>query len=48
MDVLRYIYNKKHNFMYIDTQLPENKMIHKNFNQLIIDSPNILTDYQVE
>ena len=48
MDVLRYIYNKKHNFMFIDTSLPENKMMHKNFNQLIIDSPNIITDYQVE
>ena len=46
-DVLRYIYDKKHNFMYIDTQLPEDKMIHKNFNQLIISSPNITTDYSL-
>ncbi len=46
-DVLRYIYDKKHNFMYIDTQLPEDKMIHKNFNQLIIHSPNITTDYSL-
>jgi hypothetical protein len=46
-DVLRYIYDKKHNFMYIDSELPENKMIHKNFNQLVIHSPNITTDYQV-
>ena len=45
IDVLRYVYDKKHNFMYIDTSLPENKMIHKNFNQLIISSPNIM-DYQ--
>ena len=43
-DVLRYIYDKKHNFMYIDNSLPDNKSIHKNFNQLIINSPNI-TDY---
>tara|TARA_R110002126_G_scaffold66903_3_gene169834 strand:- start:6 stop:536 length:531 start_codon:yes stop_codon:yes gene_type:complete len=42
MDVLRYIYDKKHNFMYIDTTLPETKQIHKNFNQLIISSPNIM------
>jgi hypothetical protein len=34
--------------MYIDTQLPEDKMIHKNFNQLIISSPNITTDFQVD
>ena len=47
MDVLRYIYDKKHNFMYIDTKLQDNKMIHKNFNQLIINSPNI-TDYSLD
>jgi hypothetical protein len=45
IDALRFIYDKKHNFMYIDTQLPENKMIHKNFNQLVITSPNIQDDY---
>jgi len=45
MDVLRYIYDKKHRFMYIDTQLPDNKMIHKDFTQLIIHSPNITEDY---
>ena len=44
-DALRYIYDKKHNFMYLDTTLPDNRMIHKNFNQLVISSPNI-TDYQ--
>ena len=32
--------------MYIDTTLPENRMIHKNFNQLIIESPNI-KDYSL-
>jgi len=45
IDALRFIYDKKHNFMYIDTTLPENKMMHKNFNQLIITSPNISEDY---
>ena len=44
-EVKKYIYDKKHNFMYIDTTLPDNLQIHKNFNQLIITSPNI-TDYQ--
>ena len=43
----RYVYDKKHNFIYIDTSLPENKMIHKNFNQLIISSPNIM-DYSLD
>jgi len=47
-DALRYIYDKKHNFMYIDTTLPENKMIHKNFNQLEITSPNITMDFQID
>ena len=45
IDTMKYIYDKKHNFMYIDTQLPEDKMIHKNFNQLLISSPNISTDF---
>lgn len=43
-DTLRYIYDKKYQFMYIDTTLPDYKMIHKNFNQLEIKSPNILGD----
>ena len=43
-DVLRYIYKKKHDFMYLDLQEEENKQLHKNFNQLIIRSPNI-TDF---
>ena len=47
MDVLRYVYDKKHNFLYIDTQLEETKQLHKNFNQLIIRSPNI-TDFEQE
>lgn len=41
MDALRYIYKKKHDFMFLDLQQEESKQIHKNFNQLIIKSPNI-------
>lgn len=41
-DVMKYIYDKKHNFMYIDTTRNQDEMIHKNFNKLIIDSPNIM------
>jgi|TARA_R100000329_G_scaffold151419_1_gene147453 hypothetical protein len=41
-DVLRYIYDRKYRFMYIDTTLPDYKMIHKDFNRLIVKSPNIL------
>ena len=41
-DVMKYIYNKKHNFMYIDTTRSQDDMIHKNFNKLVIDSPNIM------
>ena len=43
-EVLRYIYKKKHDFMFIDLQQEDTKQIHKNFNQLIIRSPNI-TDF---
>ena len=43
-DVLRYIYDRKYRFMYIDTTLPDYKMIHKDFNQLNISSPNIMGD----
>ena len=41
MDVLRYIYKRKHDFMYLDLQEQDTKQIHKNFTQLIISSPNI-------
>ena len=41
MDVLRYIYKKKHDFMFLDLQQQDTKQIHKNFTQLIISSPNI-------
>tara|TARA_R110000803_G_scaffold15315_2_gene42509 strand:- start:11830 stop:12597 length:768 start_codon:yes stop_codon:yes gene_type:complete len=47
-DVLNYIYDKKHNFAYIDSTQPDNRMIHKNFNQLIISSPNIQTDFSMD
>jgi hypothetical protein len=43
-DVLRYIYDRKYRFMYIDTTLPDYKMLHKDFNQLIVKSPNIIGD----
>lgn len=43
-DVMRYIYDKPFQFMYIDTTLPDDKMIFKNFNQLQISSPNIIGD----
>ena len=43
-DVLRYIYDRKYRFMYIDTTLPDFKMIHKDFNQLVVKSPNIMGD----
>ena len=43
-DVLRYIYDRKYRFMYIDTTLPDYKSIHKDFNQLIVKSPNIMGD----
>ena len=41
-DVMKYIYNKRHNFMYLDTTKGQDDMIHKNFTKLIIDSPNIM------
>ena len=47
MDVLRYIYKKKHDFMFVDTQNEDTKQLHKNFNQLLISSPNI-TDFDLE
>jgi hypothetical protein len=42
MDVMKYVYDKKHNFMYIDTTRGQDEMIFKNFNKLTIDSPNIV------
>ena len=42
MDVFKYIFNKKFNFMYIDTTRGQDDMLFKNFNKLTIDSPNIV------
>lgn len=42
MDVMKYVFDKKHNFMYIDTTRGQDDMIFKNFNKLTIDSPNIV------
>ena len=48
-DVLRYTYDKPYQFLYVDTTLPDNLMMFKNFNQLEISSPNIIGDsYQYE
>ena len=43
-DVLRYVYDKPYQFLYIDTTLPDDKMMFKKFNQLQISSPNIIGD----
>lgn len=43
-DVLRYVYDKPFQFLYLDTNLSDDKMIFKNFNQLQISSPNIMGD----
>ena len=43
-DVLRYIYDRPFQFLYIDTNLPDDKMMFKKFNQLQISSPNIMSD----
>ena len=47
-DVLRYVFDKKHNFLYIDTTQPDHKMLHKNFNPLIIHSPNIQDEFSMD
>ena len=41
MDVLRYIYKRKHDFMFLDLQEVDTKQVHKNFTRLIISSDNI-------
>ena len=43
-DTLRYVYDKPYQFLYIDTTLPDDKMMFKKFNQLQISSPNIIGD----
>ena len=45
MDCNKYVFDKKHNFMLIDTNEPYNKMFHKNLNKRLIfnelDEPTI-------
>jgi len=41
MDVLRFVYKRKHDFLFLNLQEEDTKQLHKNFNQLIIKSPNI-------
>ena len=43
-DTLRYVYDKPFQFLFIDTTLPDDRMLFKNFNQLEISSPNIIGD----
>lgn len=43
-DTLRYVYDKPFQFLFIDTTLPDERMLFKNFNQLEISSPNIIGD----
>ena len=44
-DTLRFVFNKKHDFLYIDTTQDPDKMLHKNFSRLEITSPNISEDF---
>ena len=47
IDTLRFVFNKKHDFLYIDTTQDPDKMLHKNFNQflgrimILLENPNI-------
>ena len=36
-ELLKYVFDKKHNFLFIDINKEHNKMFHKNFNQLVIE-----------
>ena len=44
VDTLRYVFKKKHDFLFIDTTAEPDKMLHKNFTRLQIRSPNITED----
>lgn len=44
IDVLRYVFKKKHDFLFIDTTQEPDRMLHKNFVRLDIKSPNISED----
>tara|TARA_R110002096_G_scaffold29422_5_gene88518 strand:+ start:2067 stop:2831 length:765 start_codon:yes stop_codon:yes gene_type:complete len=39
-EILRYCFDKKNHFLYIDTNKSYDKMFHKNFNRLEYNSPN--------
>ena len=42
-DVCKYVYDKKHQFMFIDTNQNPDNMLYKNFNQLEVSSDNIVS-----
>ena len=44
MDVMRYVYDKPFQFIFMDTTLPDDRMLFKGFNQLEVSSPNIIGD----
>ena len=46
-NILKHIFQKKHDFMFLDLQQQDTKQIHKNFTQLIVSSPNI-TEFNLE
>ena len=39
-EIMRYCFDKQHNFMYIDTQKSDERMFHKNFNKLEFQLPS--------
>ena len=48
-DLLQYVFKKKNDFLYIDTNQEFNKMFHRNFNQLIFDEkPDISYETLIE
>ena len=47
MDVLRYVYKKKHDFLFVNLQDEDTKQLHKNFTRLIVSSPNI-TEFSLD
>lgn len=45
IDTLRFVFSKKHDFLYIDTTAEPDKMLHRNFSRLEIKSPNITDQF---
>jgi len=43
-EILKYIFQRKHDFMYLDTNNDFDKMFHRNFNQLVFDIPDFISD----